>query len=67
MDTPLNKSGHLQIYIRTAKGMIIEINPSIRIPRTFKRFSGLIAQLLTKHKILADGNTLMKIIAPPLA
>ena len=29
------------MYIRTAKGVLIEVNPHVRIPRTFKRFSGL--------------------------
>lgn len=43
MDTPINKAGKLQIYIRTSKNVLIEINPAIRIPRTFKRFSGLMA------------------------
>lgn len=31
----------LQVYIHTAKGVLIEVNPHVRIPRTFKRFSGL--------------------------
>lgn len=42
LDSPLNKAGLLQVYIRTAKGVLIELHPSVRIPRTFKRFSGLI-------------------------
>lgn len=41
LDSPLNKSGLLQVYIHTAKGVLIEVNPHVRIPRTFKRFSGL--------------------------
>jgi rRNA small subunit pseudouridine methyltransferase Nep1 len=41
LDSPLNKAGLLQIYIHTAKGVLIEVNPHVRIPRTFKRFSGL--------------------------
>jgi rRNA small subunit pseudouridine methyltransferase Nep1 len=31
----------LQVYIHTALGVLIEVNPHVRIPRTFKRFSGL--------------------------
>lgn len=30
-----------QVYIRTAKGVLIEVSPHVRIPRTFKRFAGL--------------------------
>ena len=41
LDSPLNKAGLLQVYIHTAKGVLIEVNPHVRIPRTFKRFSGL--------------------------
>jgi len=40
-DSPLNKAGFLQVYIRTKNNVLIEINPKCRIPRTFKRFSGL--------------------------
>jgi len=46
MDSPLNKAGRLQVYMRTQKNVLIEINPQTRIPRTFKRFSGLIGILL---------------------
>lgn len=41
LDSPVNKAGRLQVYIHTAKGVLIEVNPSVRIPRTFKRFCGL--------------------------
>jgi rRNA small subunit pseudouridine methyltransferase Nep1 len=42
LDSPLNRAGMLQVYIHTEKNVLIEINPHIRIPRTFKRFCGLI-------------------------
>lgn len=44
LDSPLNKAGLLQVYIHTVKGTLIEVNPHVRIPRTFKRFSGLMGQ-----------------------
>lgn len=44
LDSPLNKAGLLQVYIHTAKGVLIEVNPSVRIPRTFKRFAGLMGK-----------------------
>ena len=43
LDSPLNKAGLLQIYLRTKKNVLIEIHPSLRIPRTIKRFNGLMA------------------------
>jgi len=42
-DSPLNKRGLLKVYIKTASNVIIDIDPSCRIPRTFNRFSSLIA------------------------
>ena len=52
LDSPLNKAGLLQVYIRTAKGVLIEVNPHVRIPRTFKRFSGLMG---TKFHRVSEG------------
>lgn len=48
--------------------MLIEINPKCRIPRTFKRFLGLFAQLLTKYRIRAaeSSEILMKVIKNPI-
>jgi len=68
LDSPLNKAGLLQVYVKTAKSVLIEINPQTRIPRTFKRFSGLMAQLLTNMKIRATGSsvTLMRVIKNPV-
>lgn len=40
-DSPLNRAGLLQVYIHTTKNVLIEINPQTRIPRTLKRFGGL--------------------------
>lgn len=69
LDSPLNKSGHLQVYIRTSRNVLIELHPSVRIPRTYKRFAGLMVQLLHKMKIKAseNGTTLMKVIKNPMS
>lgn len=40
-DSPLNKAGLLQVYVHTSNNVLIEINPQTRIPRTYKRFAGL--------------------------
>jgi rRNA small subunit pseudouridine methyltransferase Nep1 len=39
------------LYIHTANNVLIQVNPQVRIPRTFKRFSGLMLQLLQKLSI----------------
>lgn len=69
LDSPLNKAGKLQIYIRTSKNVLIEINPHTRIPRTFQRFAGLMVQLLHKLAIKAVGSNekLLNVIRNPLS
>ncbi|KAJ7367700.1 Alpha/beta knot methyltransferase [Mycena albidolilacea] len=68
LDSPLNKAGLLQVYIHTSQGVLIEINPHVRIPRTFKRFSGLMVQLL--HKLSIRGvngpEKLLKVVKNPV-
>lgn len=68
LDSPLNKAGLLRVYIHTTKNILIEVNPKVRIPRTFKRFSGLMVQLLHKFSIRSiDGNEkLLKLIKNPI-
>lgn len=48
--------------------MLIEISPSVRIPRTFKRFAGLMVQLL--HRLSIKSTTsqekLLRVIQNPV-
>jgi rRNA small subunit pseudouridine methyltransferase Nep1 len=69
LDSPLNKAGMLRIYIQSQQNVLIEVNPSIRIPRTYKRFAGLMVQLLHKLKIKAgtESTTLLKVIKNPFS
>ena len=47
LDSPLNKAGRLKnVYIKTEKGVLIEVKPFVRIPRTFKRFAGVMCKSL---------------------
>ncbi|KAK3320084.1 nucleolar essential protein 1 [Podospora appendiculata] len=68
LDSPVNKAGRLQIYIQTAKGVLIEVSPSVRIPRTFKRFAGLMVQLLHRLSIKGANSSekLLKVIQNPI-
>ena len=45
------------VYVRTAKNVLIEVNPQVRLPRTFKRFCGLMVQLLQKLSIRASNGS----------
>ena len=69
LDSPLNKEGKLTIYVHTEKNVLIEVNPKCRLPRTFKRFSGLMVQLLHRLKIRsADGHDmLLRVIKNPMS
>jgi rRNA small subunit pseudouridine methyltransferase Nep1 len=69
LDSPLNKAGKLLIYLHTAQNVLIEVHPSLRIPRTFKRFAGLCVELLQRKKIRAAGanEVLMKVISNPVS
>lgn len=69
LDSPLNRAGLLQVFIRTANNVLIEVNPQIRIPRTFNRFAGLIVQLLHKFSIKASDSSLklLKVIKNPVS
>ncbi|PQE23657.1 mitotic growth protein [Rutstroemia sp. NJR-2017a BVV2] len=68
LDSPINKAGKLQIYIHTAKGVLIEVSPTVRIPRTFKRFAGLMVQLLHRLSIRSVNSQekLLKVIPNPI-
>uniref|UniRef100_A0A803PVW8 Ribosomal RNA small subunit methyltransferase NEP1 n=1 Tax=Cannabis sativa TaxID=3483 RepID=A0A803PVW8_CANSA len=69
LDSPLNKAGRLKgLYIRTEKGVLIEVKPKTHLPRTSKRFYGLMSQLLQKLSI-KDEKThtkLLRVIKNPV-
>ncbi|XP_056161469.1 uncharacterized protein LOC115677103 isoform X1 [Syzygium oleosum] len=69
LDSPLNKAGKVRaVYVRTAKGVLFEVKPHVRIPRTYKRFSGIMLQLLQKLSITAAGKRekLLRVIKNPV-
>ncbi|KAK2393003.1 ribosomal RNA small subunit methyltransferase NEP1 [Trifolium repens] len=69
LDSPLNKAGRLKVvYIRTEKGVLIEVKPYVRIPETFKLFAGLMLKLLQKLSISAAGKReiLLRTIKNPI-
>ena len=68
LDSPLNRAGLLQVYVHTEKNVLIEVNPQTRIPRTFKRFAGLMVQLLHKFSVKSSENAmkLLHVIKNPV-
>lgn len=68
LDSPLNKAGKLRVFIHTQKNVLIEVNPKLRVPRTYNRFAGLMVQLLYQFRIRAkfSNEKLLKIIKNPI-
>jgi rRNA small subunit pseudouridine methyltransferase Nep1 len=68
LDSPINRAGKLQVYIHTAKNVLIEVNPQVRLPRTFKRFAGLMVQLLQRFSIRSNESNvpLLRVIKNPI-
>lgn len=44
--SPLNRSGHLQIFVRTQNNQLIKVDPQLAICDKFKDFSEIMVQLL---------------------
>nr|XP_016488470.1 PREDICTED: ribosomal RNA small subunit methyltransferase NEP1-like [Nicotiana tabacum] len=70
LDSRVNKAGRLKaLYVKTEKGVLFEVKPHVRIPRTFKRFAGIMLQLLQKLSITAVGKRekLLRVIKNPVS
>jgi rRNA small subunit pseudouridine methyltransferase Nep1 len=50
LDSPLNKAGRLRVYMQTKNKVLIEVSPTTRIPRTFKRFAGLMGACVHRRR-----------------
>lgn len=66
LETPLCKQGLLTIHIHLQDGRVIEVNPTVRLPRNYDRFVGLLEQLLLEGKVPPQGDTLLRITKTPL-
>uniref|UniRef100_A0A7C9ART0 Uncharacterized protein n=1 Tax=Opuntia streptacantha TaxID=393608 RepID=A0A7C9ART0_OPUST len=69
LDSPLNKAGRVRaVYVKTDKGVLFEVKPHVRIPRTYKRFAGIMLQLLQKLSITAVGKRekLFRVVKNPV-
>ncbi|XVF08120.1 hypothetical protein REPUB_Repub06bG0198300 [Reevesia pubescens] len=56
LDSPLNKNGRVgAIYVKTDEGLLFQIKPHVRIPRTCDRFCGIILELIEKKCVRATS------------
>ncbi|PIO06482.1 16S rRNA methyltransferase [Candidatus Micrarchaeota archaeon CG08_land_8_20_14_0_20_59_11] len=61
LDSELNKRGELRVFMHTYDERVIAISGEWRVPRSYKRFVGLMEDLERKGRIETDGKTLLKI------
>ena len=59
LDSYINQSGLLDIYIHTRNDMVISVNPLVRLPKHYQRFLGLIEQLFEKGTISSTSEPLL--------
>ena len=60
LDSPLNKEGQLEFSVHTRNEKVIEMDPEIRIPRSYNRFIGLMEQLFQEGCVPPE-NPLMEV------
>ncbi len=59
LGTPLNKEGHLKIYVHTFNDRVVHVNPEVRLPKSYTRFVGLFEQLFQLRRIPPAGPALL--------
>ena len=61
LGSPLNKEGLLQFFVHTRNNYVIAVNPSVRLPRNYLRFIGLMEQLFYYKKVPPEGEILLEL------
>jgi rRNA small subunit pseudouridine methyltransferase Nep1 len=67
LETPLNWEKQLKVFIYSQEGLLITVNPKIRLPKNYIRFVGLIEQLLIETRVPLDREPLLSIERMSLA
>ena len=62
LSSPLNLEGKLSLLVHTYGNYVIKVNPSIRLPRNYNRFIGLMEQLFSKGKVPPNEKPLLEIL-----
>ncbi len=59
LETPLCKQGLLKVFLHLQDGRIVDVDSSVRLPRNYDRFVGLMEQLLTHGRVPPEGDALL--------
>ncbi len=62
LESPLNLSGKLKVYIHTRENYVIFVDPSTRIPKSYNRFIGLMEDLFHNHYVPNGKEPLLSIM-----
>jgi len=61
LKSPLNKKNKLATFLHSITDSVFEFDPSIRLPRNFNRFKGLIEQAIKLGKVPSNGKPLISV------
>lgn len=67
--SPLNRSGHLQVYVKTQNNELFKVDPQLAIPESFEKFTEIIVQLLHHLRPVRAANCskqLLKLLKNPV-
>ncbi len=59
LDSPLARDGLLEVYVHVYDGRVFRVDPGTRIPKSYERFRGLMAQLLEYGRVPLEGDALI--------
>ncbi|MGI0047720.1 MAG: ribosome biogenesis protein [Nitrosotalea sp.] len=58
---PIYFANKLQVFVHTIDDKVISLDTSIRLPKSYHRFAGLIEKLYSENKIEENGRNLLEI------
>ncbi|MEM2110242.1 MAG: 16S rRNA methyltransferase [Candidatus Odinarchaeota archaeon] len=62
LGSELNMDNMLKVYVHTVNNQVITVNPQVRLPRNYPRFTGLIEQLFDNKSITnSNGDQLLSL------
>jgi len=61
LETPLGWEGQLRMFVHTQDDFVITVNPTVRLPKNYVRFVGLIEQLYADRQVPKKGEALLKL------
>ncbi len=59
LDSPLTINGYVDIYVHVYDGRVFRVMPETRLPKSYERFRGLMAQLLKLGRVPPRGEPLI--------